>query len=114
MTPVTDAKPATPERWLTSAWRARTRAVRPDGRQVVVTAGCETILYDLESGNRLHAWTDRFVSACFAADGRFLLTVGDNEVAVWDAETCTEIRASLGAARLNEPHYRSLATIAAE
>ena len=113
--PVTDAKPATPERWLDVRMAApEPRAVRPDGRQVVVTAGCETILYDLESGNRLHAWTDRFVSACFSADGRFLLTVGDNEVAVWDAETCTEIRRFPGRAPAwNEPHYRSLATIAA-
>lgn len=68
--PVTDAKPATPERWLDVRMAApEPRAVRPDGRQVVVTAGCETILYDLESGNRLHAWTDRFVSACFMRTG---------------------------------------------
>ena len=104
-----------PERWLDFTLATpNPAAVRPDGRRVVVKAGCETVLYDLESGTRLHAWTDRFSLVRFSGDGRFLLTVEGDEATVWDAETLGEVRRFTGRApEWNEPNYRSFSSTVA-
>jgi len=98
-----------PERWLDFSMAAPDPvAVRPDGQRVVVEAGCETIVYDLAPLKRVHAWTERFSSVQYSRDGRFLLTVRGDEVAVWNAETFAEARRFTGQRpRWDEPNYRS-------
>ena len=88
--------------------------VRPDGRAVVVSAGCETILYDVQTGSKLHAWNERFSSASFSHDGRFLLTMQSDNVTVWDCETFAEAQLFIQQRPAwNEPGYRSYTSGAA-
>ncbi|MCX7428881.1 MAG: WD40 repeat domain-containing protein [Planctomycetia bacterium] len=88
-------------------------AVRGDGGRVVVATGCETLVYDLESGDKLHAWADRFSSVQFSADGCFLLAVQRDDVTVWNAETFAEVRRfAAQPPEWNEPNHGSFPTIA--
>ncbi len=104
-----------PERWLNFQMTAPTpMAIRFDGRRILVKAGCETVLYDLDSGMRLHVWTERFSTAHFSGNGRFLLTVQDDQIRVWDAESFHEVRRFAGRPPAwNEPDYQADHTIAA-
>ncbi len=104
-----------PEEWLDfSMVTPRPVAIRPDGGSVVVNAGCEAILYDLETGKRLHSWNEKFSSVSFSRDGRFLAAVQLDNVSVWDTETLVEVRRFTGRPPAwNEPNYRSSVTIAA-
>ena len=104
-----------PERWLDFQMTAPTpMAIRFDGRRILVETGCETVLYNLDSGMRLHTWTERFSMVRFSANGRFLLTVQNDQVRVWDAESCHEVRRFTGRPPAwNEPDYQADHTIAA-
>ena len=83
-------------------------AVSSDGRQAVVASPYETVLYDLESRRRLHAWDEPFLSAQFSRDGRFLLVVRHDDVAVWDAQACRDVRGFTGREPdRDDPRYRA-------
>ena len=104
-----------PERWLEfhMSWPT-TLAMHPLCKQVVVQAGCVTDLYDLPSGEKHNTWNRRFGTIQFSPDGRSLLTVDGDEVVVWDAQTCQEIRRITGNGRTwDDPQFRSYGTFAA-
>ncbi|MCL4206075.1 MAG: WD40 repeat domain-containing protein [Pirellulaceae bacterium] len=83
----------TPERWLNfDEASLRVEAVHPEGKYAVVKSGCRTILYDLEAGTLVYSWVEQFSSVEFSGNGRFLLTVGDNEVAVWETKGAGLVR----------------------
>ncbi len=91
------SKPPAP-RWLEfNMLRSRPLAVAPDGQRVLVQAGCETVLYDLTSGKRLHGWIGRAGAARFSGDGRCLLMVRKrNDVVLWDVEQGVQRRRFTG------------------
>lgn len=49
-------------------------AIHPEGHLVALQTHCETIVYDLRSGERLHAWLLPTTVVQFSRDGRRLLT----------------------------------------
>jgi WD40 repeat protein len=106
---------AEPEQWFDFDTAApQPLAAQPGGRRAVVQAGCETILYDLETQERLYAWNDFFLSASYSQDGRYLLTVQHDNVTVWDGDSGAEVRRFEGRPPAwNEPNYQSRITIAA-
>jgi len=71
-------------------------AIRSDARRVVVDAGCQTVLYDLDSTRRLFAWSEQLSTIRFSGDGRSLLTVQHDQVRVWDAVRFHEVRRFVG------------------
>ncbi|TWU33266.1 WD40 repeat domain-containing protein [Novipirellula artificiosorum] len=61
-------------------------AVRPDGRQVIVSAPPVTHAYALPSGKRIHTWP-RQVLAFYSGDGKTVLTVSDSVTSVSDTQS---------------------------
>lgn len=50
-------------------------AIHPAGRSALVAVGYLSVLYDLESGQELKSWTERFSMARFSGDGSRLVTL---------------------------------------
>lgn len=67
--------------------------ITADGQLVLVNTNCETVLYELATHKRLHAWHDRNGLAQFSGDGKRLLMVhGRNRVTLWDTSTLAEVQ----------------------
>ena len=72
-------------------------AFSPDGRQLITTVysgfGDEATIWDVGTGQRVTAFGDEDQSgATWAPDGRRVATIGDGQIAVWDARTGRALR----------------------
>lgn len=65
-------------------------AIQPQGRRALMTVGYLSVLYDLESGQELKSWRERFSLAAFSGNGKRLVTLGTNTF-VRDGETGDEV-----------------------
>lgn len=88
-----------------------TLAIRPDGRQVIVSAPPVTHAYELPSGKRLHTWTQPLEQAAYSNDGTTLLGVSRSQAAVWETASFHQ-RQSFPSRRPQHDHFGTIVSIA--
>ena len=59
-------------------------AIHPRGHLAALRTSCETVVYDLRSGKRLHAWLLPTTVVQFSGEGQRLLTQRKTEFTLWD------------------------------
>lgn len=65
-------------------------AIHPEGHLVALKTSCESVVYDLRSGKRLHSWLLPTTVLQFSRDGSRVLTKRKRDFAIWDAARFVE------------------------
>ena len=70
--------------WTLIAMRGRVSSPSIRGHLAALRTSCETVVYDLRSGKRLHAWLLPTTVVQFSGEGQRLLTQRKTEFTLWD------------------------------